>query len=165
MKKIETNESQLVYNIIMELNGQQVYQAKELLDKVSVVLGVANSPIDSDRIKDSWFPEFKKRKSIFKREYLHSNGYDYVSIDYVHALTLYQQTNYWYSRIFPNRYIFYRMNNGTQITPRRLTIKNLIQDFKKTRYEQRILTYLLTNGIYKKGITKNSYKILEVFNP
>ncbi len=164
---IITSEQDSIHGIINQLDGLDVAMAHNTLHKVHLILNLTETPINSAKVREVWFPELgdqtkqtAKHKNI---KLLIQNGKEYHSVAMNNHLELYLWVDLWYAKLMPCTCLYYKLTDEITGRVKKLTRTNLLNDFAGTPFEQKLIAFLKKRHPCKKDRKTGAYKILEVF--
>ena len=157
-------EEEIILDVIQTLNEFETNRAIELLNRIILIVNIVKSPIDIDTIKEVWFPELQEKERM-AMEYLMADGHEYSRVGYSSQLSIFRKTSVWYSSIFPNKCLYYILAYDPPTILRKLTKENLRHDFKTTRFEQKLDSFLRTYKPFKRNFKTGEFRLFKVFEP
>ena len=165
MEKINHKVKPLPFPTTLERNDQTKTENKGLINKAKSLWHIANNPTNRNLLKAPRISKLTLLQNCFNGNYLFANGHDHILLGSNKQFKLYLRISVWYARLVPSKCLFYRINDGRNITPIKLTKANILDDFSNTIYEQKLIDYLSKYSLYKQSKNKRSYRIVELFEP
>ena len=164
---IITSEQDSIRGIINQLDGLDVAMAHNTLHKVHVILNLTETPINSAKVREVWFPEHcSQTKQVGRKKnikLLIQNDKEYHSVAMNSHLELYLWVDLWYAKLMPCACLYYKIPSEVIGKVKKLTRTNLFNDFAGTPFEQKLIAFLKKHHPCKKDRKTGAYKILEVF--
>ncbi len=71
-------EERIIYTILHQLDGLEIALAHDTLHKVHLILSLTETPINSAKLREVWFPEFQNQTNTQTMKLLMQNGREYL---------------------------------------------------------------------------------------
>ena len=157
-------EECMIYEIMSTLDGLEIEQAQDTLNKIQLLLRVAKTPIDMNKIQAIWFPEMHKKKTQQVTGFLFYKDQEFIAKGRNKQIHLYQRVGVWRCRLLPDRCLYYKLPNAPSKNLQKLTKSNLLHDFRGTSWEQGLLDFVTLHKVHKINRRTGDFKILEVLD-
>ncbi len=155
-------ESAIIYKILHQLNGLETALAHDTLNKIHLILSFAKTPIDINRIRESWFPEIEEERKVNAMKNPKIHGHDHTCIAHTNQIYIYHRTSLWYYKLCANQCLYYALTKDRSKCLRKLTKTNLLNDYKITRFEDPLVNFLKNNSVYKRNLITKEFEILTI---
>ncbi len=156
-------EERIIYTILHQLDGLEIALAHDTLHKVHLILSLTETPINSAKLREVWFPEFQNQTNTQTMKLLMQNGREYHSMGANDQIELYLWVDLWYAKLVPQVCMYYKLPREVISEVQRLTRTNLRNDFGGTLFEKHLFAFLAQHHPCKKDRKTGVYKILEAF--
>ncbi len=161
-KDLIKSEENIIYEILYQLDGLEIALAHDTLNKIHLILSFAKTPIDINRIRESWFPEIEEERKVNAMKNPKIHGHDHTCIAHTNQIYIYHRTSLWYYKLCANQCLYYALTKDRSKCLRKLTKTNLLNDYKTTRFEDPLVNFLKDNSVYKKNLITQELEVLTI---
>ena len=155
-------EENVIYEILHQLDGLEIDQAHNTLNKIYLILSFAKSPVDISRIRKSWFPEIEAAYKNNAMKHLMLHGHDHTCMAHTNQISIYHRASLWYAKLLVNQCLYYMLTKDGSKSLRKLTKTNLLNDYRMTRFEPPLVSFLKNNSVYKRNAVTQELEILRI---